>query len=95
MSACGNLEVVGRGIGAGAGRLGENVYKMTQLSLVCTPEWAVFRDSWRGFISGQTTNPMPILCVYKTLIITFCYTTDYSIDPKTSVILRFQFPVYC
>ena len=20
-------------------------------------EWAVFRDMWRGFISGQTSNP--------------------------------------
>ena len=21
------------------------------------PEWAVFRDVWRGLISGQTSNP--------------------------------------
>ena len=21
------------------------------------PEWAVFRDMWRGFISGGTSNP--------------------------------------
>ena len=21
------------------------------------PEWAVFRDMWRGFISGKTSNP--------------------------------------
>ena len=21
------------------------------------PEWAVFRDMWRGFISGRTSNP--------------------------------------
>ena len=22
------------------------------------PEWAVFRDMWRGFISGRTSNPI-------------------------------------
>ena len=26
--------------------------------LVSHAEWAVFRDMWRGFISGRTSNPM-------------------------------------
>ena len=36
VSACRNVEVVGGRVRAGAGRLGENVYRMTWMSLVCT-----------------------------------------------------------
>ena len=29
------------------------------------PEWAVFRDMWRGFISGQTSDPSRLWKKYK------------------------------
>ena len=39
------------------GRLGMNVVKDDMKELGLHPEWAVFRDMWRGFISGRTSNP--------------------------------------
>ena len=41
----------------GAGRLGENVLKNDMVELGLHPEWAVFRDVWRSFISGKTSDP--------------------------------------
>ena len=31
--------------------------KDDMIELGLHPEWAVFRDMWRGFISGRTSNP--------------------------------------
>ena len=42
-------------VGAGARRLEECVNDMKVLGL--QPEWVLFRDMWRGFISGQTFYP--------------------------------------
>ena len=42
------------------GRLGMNVcecVKDDMKALGLHPEWAVFRDMWRGFISRGTSNP--------------------------------------
>ena len=56
VSACRNVEVVGE---KSRGR-GRNTWRecvednMDELGL--HPEWAVFRDLWRGSISGQTSN---------------------------------------
>ena len=46
----------GRKVRVGAGRLGECVKDdMDEFGL--HPEWAVFRDVWRSFISGKTSDP--------------------------------------
>ena len=42
-----------RRVGTGAERFGECV----EDELGLQPEWTVFRDLWRGFISGETSNP--------------------------------------
>ena len=52
MSACRNMDVVGRNIGTGAGRLGENVIDDMEL-LGLQPEWAIFRDVWKDLIWGK------------------------------------------
>ena len=39
------------------GRFGENVVKDDMVELGLHPEWTVFRDMWRGFISGKMSNP--------------------------------------
>ena len=52
VSACRNVEVEGRSVGAWAGRLGECV-KDDMKVLGLQPEWAIIRDMWRGFISGK------------------------------------------
>ena len=41
---------------AGARRLGECVKDDTKV-LGLQLEWAIFRDVWRDFIDGQTSNP--------------------------------------
>ena len=55
--ACRKVEVAGvRGVGRGRKTWYECVKKdMRELGLHA--EWAVFRDVWRGFISGGTSNP--------------------------------------
>ena len=41
--------------------------------------------------SVEAWLPLPILPMYNSLIITlFCYNTDYTMEPKNSVIMRFQ-----
>jgi hypothetical protein len=57
VSACRNLVVVGvRSVSRGRKTWRECVKDdMEELSL--HPEWAVFRDMWRGIISGKTSNP--------------------------------------
>ena len=57
VSACRNVVVAGvRGAGRGRKTWYECVKKgMRELGLHA--EWAVFRDMWRGFISGGTSNP--------------------------------------
>ena len=57
VSACRNVEVVGGRVWAGAGRLGRECVKDDMDELGSHAEWAVFRDMWRGFISGQMFNP--------------------------------------
>ena len=56
VSACRNVEVAGeRCVGRGRKTWRERVnddMKLLGLQL----EWEVFRDMWRGFISGQTSN---------------------------------------
>ena len=47
-----------RGEIAGRGRkTWRECVKDDMVELGLHPEWAVFRDMWRGFISGKTSNP--------------------------------------
>ena len=57
VSACRNVVVAGvRCVGRGRKTWYECVTDdMVELGL--HPEWAVFRDMWRGFISRRTSNP--------------------------------------
>ena len=56
-SACRNLVVAGvRCVGRGRKTWRKCVKDDTDM-LGLHPEWAVFRDVWRGLISGQTSNP--------------------------------------
>ena len=55
MSPCRNVAVVvEKSKGRGAWR---ECVKDDMDELGLHPEWAVFRDVWRGFISEQTSNP--------------------------------------
>ena len=57
VSACRNVVVTGvRGAGRGRKTWYECV-KDDMRELGLHAEWAVFRDMWRGFISGGTSNP--------------------------------------
>ena len=57
VSACRNVVVAGvRCVGRGKKTWRECVKDDTD-ELGLRPEWAVFRDVWRGLISGQTSNP--------------------------------------
>ena len=57
VSACRNVVVAGvRCVGRGRKTWRECVKEDTD-ELGLHPEWAVFRDVWRGLISGQTSNP--------------------------------------
>ena len=57
VSACRNVVVAGvRCAGRGRKTWYECV-KDDMKALSLHPEWAVFRDMWRGFISGGTSNP--------------------------------------
>ena len=57
VSACRNVEVVGeKSRGRGRETWRECVKDDTD-ELGLHPEWTVFRDMWRGFKSGQTSNP--------------------------------------
>ena len=57
VSACRNVVVAGVRC-AGRGRKTWYQYvKDDMKALSLHPEWAVFRDMWRGFISGGTSNP--------------------------------------
>ena len=49
LSACRNLEVAGKDVEGGIGRLGECVDGDMEV-LGLHPEWAVFRDVWRDLI---------------------------------------------
>ena len=52
VSACRNVVVVGR-----ERKTWYECVKDDMKVLGLHPEWAVFRDMWRGFISGRTSNP--------------------------------------
>ena len=57
VSACRNVVVAGvRCVGRGRKTWRECVKEDTD-ELGLRPEWAVFRDVWRGLISGQTSIP--------------------------------------
>ena len=57
VSACRNV-VVAEVRCAGRGRkTWYECVKDDMVELGLHPEWAVFRDMWRGFISGRTSNP--------------------------------------
>ena len=57
VSVCRNVVVAGvRWVGKGRTTWRECV-KDDMKVLGLHPEWAVFRDVWRGLISGQTSNP--------------------------------------
>ena len=57
VSACRNVVVAGvRCAGRGRKTLYECVKDDVKV-LGLHPEWAVFWDMWRGFISGGTSNP--------------------------------------
>ena len=57
VSACRNAVVAGAR-GAGRGRkTWYDCVKDDMKELGLHAEWAVFRDMWRGFISGGTSNP--------------------------------------
>ena len=57
VSACRNVVVAGvRCVGRGRKTWRECVKEDTD-ELRLHPKWAVFRDVWRGLISGQTSNP--------------------------------------
>ena len=70
VSACRNVVMAGARC-AGRGR--KTWYEcvrddMTELGLHA--EWAVFRDMWRGFISGKTSNPTIKLKLCRLLVST-------------------------
>ena len=65
MSACRNVVVAGvRCAGRGRKTWYECV-KDDMKALGLHPVWAVFRDMWRGFISGGTSNPSGKIHVFK------------------------------
>ena len=56
VSACRNVMVAGVRCAGRGRKLGECVKDdMDELGL--HPEWVVFKDKWRGLISGKTSNP--------------------------------------
>ena len=57
VSACRKVEVAGARC---KGRKRKTWYECVEddmKALGLHPEWAGFRDMWRGFISGRTSNP--------------------------------------
>ena len=56
VSACRNVEVVGKKSRDGGRKTWRGCVKDDMEELGLEPEWAVFCDMWRGFISGQTSN---------------------------------------
>ena len=56
VSACRNLEVGGMRCAGRGRKTWYECVKEDMKELGLHPEWAVFRDMWRGFISGQTSN---------------------------------------
>ena len=58
VSACRNVVVgVRGGRGEMCGKTWRECVKEDTVELGLHPEWAVFRDVWRGLISGQTSDP--------------------------------------
>ena len=57
MSACRNVEVVGENSRGRGRKTWRECVKDDMDELGLHPEWVVFRDMWRGFISGKTSNP--------------------------------------
>ena len=57
VSACRNVEVVGRKSKGRDRKTWRECVEDDTDELGLQPEWAVFRDMWRGLISRQTSNP--------------------------------------
>ena len=58
VSACRNVVVAGvRCVGQRGRKTWRECVKKDTDELGLHPEWVVFRDMWRGLISGQTSNP--------------------------------------
>ena len=54
--ACRNVEVAGMRCVGRARKTWKKCAKDDMDELSLHPEWAVFRDMWRGFISGKASN---------------------------------------
>ena len=55
--ACRNVVVAGVRCAGRGRKTWKECVKDDMIELGLHPEWAVFRDMWRGFISGKTSNP--------------------------------------
>ena len=56
-SACRNVVVAGVSCVGRGRKIWRECVKDDTDELGLHPEWAGFRDMWRGFISGKTSNP--------------------------------------
>ena len=57
VSACRKVEVAGARCKGRKRKTWTECVNNDMKVLGLHPEWAVFRDMWRGFISGRTSNP--------------------------------------
>ena len=57
VSACRNVVVAGVRCAGRGRKTWRECVKDDVVQLGLHPEWAVFRDMWRGFVSGKTSNP--------------------------------------